>query len=118
MSDFDTGRIGGAQLLDPQLQELARLRDLAQAERGLPLDGAQPAAGGGFGDLLAQQVAESEALKHERTALAQAFEMGDPGVSLVDVMIAAQKSSVSFQALTEVRNKFLSAYQEIMSMSV
>ncbi len=118
MSEFEIGRGGGAQLLDPQLQELARLRELARAERGLPLDGEASAGSGGFGDLLAQQVAESEALKRERSELVRAFELGEPGVSLVDVMIAAQKSSVSFQALTEVRNKFLSAYQEIMSMSV
>ncbi|MFP4147219.1 MAG: flagellar hook-basal body complex protein FliE [Halorhodospira sp.] len=39
-------------------------------------------------------------------------------VPLTDVMIAAQKSSVSFDALKEVRNKFLEAYQEIAKMQV
>ena len=37
---------------------------------------------------------------------------------LVDVMLARQKSGLAFQAVTEVRNKLVSAYQDIMSMQV
>jgi len=33
-------------------------------------------------------------------------------------MIAAQKSSVAFDATVQVRNKFVEAYKEIMSMPV
>jgi flagellar hook-basal body complex protein FliE len=33
-------------------------------------------------------------------------------------MIASQKSSVSFQAMTQVRNKLVQAYQDIMQMPV
>lgn len=100
------------------LDDMSRLRALAQAERSLPVNGTPASEEGGFGALLRQQVEDVNALKQESKALAQAFELGDPNVSLVDVMISAQKSSVSFTALTEVRNKFLNAYQEIMSMSV
>jgi len=39
-------------------------------------------------------------------------------VNLAQVMVEAQKASVSFQALNTVRNKMLSAYQEIMNMQV
>ena len=46
------------------------------------------------------------------------FERGDDGVDLAEVMIAAQKSSVSFQAMVEVRNKLVEAYKDIMSMPV
>lgn len=46
------------------------------------------------------------------------FEMGKPDVDIVDVMLASQKSSLSFQAMTQVRNKLVSAYQEIMNMQV
>ncbi len=31
-------------------------------------------------------------------------------------MIAAQKARISFEALTQVRNKMVAAYKEIMSM--
>jgi flagellar hook-basal body complex protein FliE len=33
-------------------------------------------------------------------------------------MVAVQKADVSFQAATQVRNKLISAYQEIMNMQV
>jgi flagellar hook-basal body complex protein FliE len=48
--------------------------------------------------------------------LATAFEKGVPGVELPQVMLEMQKASVSFRALTEVRNRLVNAYQEIMNM--
>jgi flagellar hook-basal body complex protein FliE len=41
-----------------------------------------------------------------------------PGIELPQVMLEMQKASVSFRALTEVRNRFVSAYQEIMNMPI
>lgn len=49
---------------------------------------------------------------------ANAFEMGDPSVSLNEVMVDMQKSSVSLQFGIQVRNKLISAYQDIMNMNV
>lgn len=54
----------------------------------------------------------------DAAALATRFEKGDPSVDLPEVMIALQKSSVSFQAMTQVRNKLLEAYKDIMNMPV
>jgi flagellar hook-basal body complex protein FliE len=51
-------------------------------------------------------------------ALAKRFEQGDPQVDLPEVMIAAQKASVSFEAMKEVRNKLVDAYKDIMNMPV
>ena len=39
-------------------------------------------------------------------------------VSLTDVAIAMQKSSVAFEATVQVRNKILESYKEIMNMTV
>lgn len=50
--------------------------------------------------------------------LATRFEKGDPTVDLPEVMIAAQKASVSFEAMKEVRNKLVDAYKDIMNMPV
>lgn len=50
--------------------------------------------------------------------LATRFEQGDPRIDLPEVMIAMQKSSVSFQAMTQVRNKLIEAYKDIMNMPV
>lgn len=46
------------------------------------------------------------------------FEKGDASVDLPEVMIAAQKSSVSFQAMNQVRNKLVEAYKDVMNMPV
>jgi flagellar hook-basal body complex protein FliE len=48
--------------------------------------------------------------------LSEAFDRGTPGVELPQVMLEMQKASVSFRALTEVRNRLVSAYQDIMNM--
>ena len=47
-----------------------------------------------------------------------AYERGEPGVDLAQVMIQAQKASVSFQALTQVRNRLVTAYEDIMKMPI
>lgn len=39
-------------------------------------------------------------------------------VDLHEVMIAAQKASITMQATIEVRNKVIEAYQEVMRMQV
>ena len=56
--------------------------------------------------------------EQKANGLAAAFERGTPGVDLPQVMIEMQKASVSFRALTEVRNRLVSAYQEIMNMQM
>ena len=50
--------------------------------------------------------------------LTKQFELGNPDIDVTDVMINLQKASISFQAMTQVRNRLVSAYQEIMNMSV
>ncbi|MCW8090357.1 flagellar hook-basal body complex protein FliE [Alteromonas sp. ASW11-130] len=46
------------------------------------------------------------------------FEMGDPSLSLAEVMIAKEKSSIAFEATLQVRNKLLDAYKTISNMPV
>jgi len=73
--------------------------------------------GQNFADLMQQAVNQVNETQAEAAGLARAFEIGDK-VDLSQVMIAAQKSRISFEALTQVRNKLLSAYQDVMNMSV
>lgn len=49
---------------------------------------------------------------------AEKFTLGEPGVALNDVMTDLQKASVSLQMGIQVRNKLVSAYQEVMGMQV
>lgn len=51
-------------------------------------------------------------------AQGQDFALGKEGVSLNDVMVDLQKSSVSMQMGIQVRNKLVSAYSDIMNMQV
>lgn len=51
-------------------------------------------------------------------ALKTRFELGDPNVSLGEVMVASQKSNLGFEATLRVRNKVVQAYQDIMNMPV
>jgi flagellar hook-basal body complex protein FliE len=85
--------------------------------------GALPASGGAsaapqFAQLLKQGIDSVNSTQQNASALADAWERGTPGVDLAKVMIESQKASVSFRALTEVRNRLVSAYQDIMNMSI
>lgn len=50
--------------------------------------------------------------------MAQDFASGEGTANLQDVMINLQKASLSFQQMTQVRNKLVSAYQDIMNTQV
>ncbi len=71
-----------------------------------------------FSSLMQQAISQVNETQMRAADLARSFEMGESRVDLSEVMIAVQKSRVSFQALTEVRNNILSAYQEVMNMPV
>ncbi|HEY0562504.1 MAG TPA: flagellar hook-basal body complex protein FliE [Methylophilus sp.] len=109
---------------------LAQLKAAAQK----PASEASNAIGGGLGispalnPQGASKVSFSDALKAsldqvnkmQVTAekLGKNFAMGDDSVSLSDVMIAGQKANIAFQATIQVRNKLVSAYQDMMNMQV
>ena len=69
-----------------------------------------------FSTILKQSIASVNDMQQASTELSKAFEMGEPDVSLAEVMIASQKASVSFQAMVQVRNKLVDAYQNVMNM--
>jgi flagellar hook-basal body complex protein FliE len=72
----------------------------------------------GFGDMLKNTLdSVNEAQKTSR-AMKIGFETGTGDASLAEVMIASQKANLSFRAVTEVRNKLITAYQDIMNMPV
>ena len=100
---------------------LAEMRALAAQAQSLD-DSAGPAADAvpktRFADLLEESVDAVHQAQTKASELATAFEAGDENVDLAQVMISLQKASLSFNAMTEVRNKLVSAYQEIMNMPV
>jgi flagellar hook-basal body complex protein FliE len=105
---------------------LSQIRSASQLHRGVGADGiggvGGPGAKGvagvdnGFAKLLKQGIDAVNSTQGKATDLAAKFERGVPGVELPQVMLEMQKANVSFRALTEVRNKFVEAYREIMNM--
>jgi flagellar hook-basal body complex protein FliE len=71
-----------------------------------------------FANLIRQGLDSVNQTQQSAENLATAFEKGVPGVELPQVMIEMQKAAVSFRAVTEVRNRLVNAYQEIMNMPV
>ena len=93
-----------------QMDAMAQSKSTVQAapETGAP----------SFSDMLGNAINKVSDTQQASSQLSNAFEIGKTGVDLTDVMIASQKASVSFQAITQVRNKLVQAYQDIMQMPV
>lgn len=72
----------------------------------------------GFGDMLKMAVDKVHEQQQSAKVLSEAYEKGDPNVDLPQVMIGLQKASISFEAMTQVRNKLVSAYEEISKMPI
>jgi flagellar hook-basal body complex protein FliE len=71
-----------------------------------------------FANLMRQGIDQVNQTQQSADSLAIAFQKGTPGVELPQVMLEMQKASVSFRAVTEVRNRLVNAYQEIMNMPI
>ena len=83
-----------------------------------PLQAPQGAGAVDFQTALKSSLDQVNQVQLQSQQLAERFEMGDNSVSLSDAMISLQKSSIALQQTVQVRNKLVSAYQEIMNMSV
>jgi len=97
---------------------LAQMRVLAQDLHATDLPAAQrpEASGPGFAQAMQQAVESVNTQQSQAGELVNRFETGAGDTSVAEVMVAMQKASVSFQAMTEVRNRLVEAYREIMSM--
>lgn len=100
-------------------QLLAQMRVLEAQAKVAPTAAEGPQSSSvDFSQLLKNSVDAVNEASMESKKLADAFEKGDPNISLAQVMISMEKANVSFQAMTQVRNRLLSAYQDIMNMPV
>ena len=71
-----------------------------------------------FGNILKDAVNTVNDIQQDAGAKKTAFELGDSSITLAETMIAASKAGIAFEATVQVRNKFVEAYKEIMSMPV
>jgi len=99
--------------IDQLLQELNSLATRA--------GGQDQVAGAGspdFGEMLKSALDQANNAQQQAGQLTQQFDLNAPNVNLHEVMMSLQKASLSFQTMVQVRNRLVSAYQEIMSMQV
>ena len=99
-------------------QVLTQLRTMATAAQGVTAHDAPAAGGADFSSLLKSAVDQVNETQKSAGAMAESFEKGDSSVDLTEVMVSLQKARVSFQAMVEVRNKLVTAYQDVMNMSI
>lgn len=83
-----------------------------------PIGAPPPTPGGDFGDVLKTSLHAVNSAQQEASRLKSSFVTGTGEHSLAEVMIASQKANLGFRAVTEVRNKLITAYQDIMNMPV
>ena len=71
---------------------------------------------GAFANMLNQAFENVNFLQNDSTNKQTRFDLGDRSVTLSDVMLASQKSSISFEATIQIRNKMIEAYKTISQM--
>ncbi len=116
--DSMTANVSGIGSVLQQMQSMA-----AQASGGVgsptaALAGSGAATAGTFASAMKASLDKISGDQQHALGEAQAFEVGAPNVSLNDVMVDMQKANIGFQFGLQVRNKLVSAYNDIMQMSV
>ena len=97
-------------------QLLSQIKTMSRSLQS-PQMPAEPQATG-FSDMLRNTLDSVNEAQMTSRKLKTGFVNGTGDASLAEVMIAAQKADLSFRAVTEVRNKLVQAYQDIMNMPV
>lgn len=78
-----------------------------------------PPSGDGlsFKDVLGSAINEVESVRNDANQAAERFLAGD-GEDLHSTILASQRADLEFQMFMQVRNKIVSAYQEVMKMQM
>jgi flagellar hook-basal body complex protein FliE len=113
------GNAGGIQQILAMRQQIVDRSELLQQ---LQQPASNPAlaptgATGGFGAALQGALQQVSDVQAQSSALSEAYERGEV-TDIAKVMLARQESGIAFEATLQVRNRLLSAYQDIMRMGV
>ena len=117
--------VGGIGARASGIQDIIALRQqiidrselLKQVRTSEPAQGAAAPSGpaGSFTDTLKGALDSVNATQQKSTAISEAYEKGEV-VDVAKVMLARQEAGIAFEATLQVRNKLLSAYQDIMGV--
>ncbi|MFV0645084.1 MAG: flagellar hook-basal body complex protein FliE [Sphingomonadaceae bacterium] len=112
------GSVGDVLALRKQILERnTLLQELRQAGTATSASSTIQQPQTGFADSLKEALAEVNTVQQRASDLSAAYERGEVA-DIAQVMLARQEASVAFEATLQVRNKLMSAYQEIMRMGV
>ncbi|WP_018949572.1 MULTISPECIES: flagellar hook-basal body complex protein FliE [unclassified Thioalkalivibrio] len=101
-----------------QMRQLTQANGVDNANAAQQTREPQRAGGADFQNVLTESLRGVNQVQQQATDLQTRFELGDENVSLPQVMTAMSKSGIAFEATNQVRNRLLTAYQEIMRMQV
>ena len=101
-----------------QMSSQVRAPEVAFSSVGAPAVGAVAPGKSDFGALLKESIASVGQSQMQAGRMAASFERGDPGADLGRTMVAIQKADLSLSTMTQVRNKLVDAYKDIMNMPV
>eukprot|EP00906_Rhabdomonas_costata_P012702 RCo018279 len=99
-------------------QMLSVLRTTAAQASGTTTAAAPAAGGADFAQVLQNSIDKVNQTQQQADRMAEKLAAGDNSQNLHEVMIALQTASVSFQEMVQVRNKLVSAYQDVMNIQV
>lgn len=97
---------------------LSMLRSTAAQAAGKPVETAPVAGAPDFAQVLKDSLDKVNQTQLQADQAGAKLAAGDNTQNLHEVMIALQTASVSFQEMVQVRNKIVSAYQDVMNMQV
>ena len=99
-------------------QVLSEMRSLQARASGIADSSVTASQPSDFANLMKNSIDHVSTMQNQATALADAYEAGDKSVDLTKVMLEVQKAGLAFHAMTQVRNKLVDAYTQVMNMSV
>jgi flagellar hook-basal body complex protein FliE len=99
-------------------QMLSVLRSTAAQAGGKPAETASTAGTPDFAQVLQNSIDKVNQTQQQADQMAEKLVSGDTSQNLHEVMIALQTASISFQEMVQVRNKLVSAYQDVMNMQI
>ena len=76
-----------------------------------------PAGAAGFGKLVGEQLANVQQLDQQAAAQSQAVATGMSN-DLAGALVSVERADLALQLTTQLRNKAVEAYQEVMRMQV
>ena len=105
--------------LDSILSQLRAAKAATQGigSAGIPLADTE-LQGSSFTQVLKNTIDSVNTTQLKTAEMQKAFELGEPGTDLQDVMVQMAKANISFQTMIQVRNRLVSAYQDMMNMPV